>query len=500
MKGNVKRRKEEIQAIRRVKKGKYNSTKYSFKFSPYKHQEKGFHFMHAAPRLAIHGDCGTGKTAIAASFSESLIEAGEGGPILVVCPISIIVQSWLKDIEKFTNLKAISIYEPSSYKRKEKREKRLATDADIYIASFSLILLMEKELRKKKFRTIIVDESTKIKNPRSKTFRALLEVAWKADRRYVMSGTPAPNGPIDLWSQFFFIDGGQTLEPSFVDFRNKFYNRIEIGGGKEFWTPKRHAPAEVNKLIEPVSIRFRASECLDLPKQVFVTRECPMSKEQARVYKDMAEDLFVQLESGEPVTARVAISRLMKLREVTGGFIIDDSGEPHQVGSNPKMSDLDDLLEQALSSGEHKALIWIQYRWEAREILKKYKKKYGARGLYGDIPQKDKDKNIDSFLSEDACRILVCHPQSAAHGLTLTVANYSIYYSLSYNFEEYYQSSKRVHRPGQKKTSFYYFLTCPDTIDETLLSCIQDKKNVQDVIVDGKTSAESILGLQGDKK
>lgn len=478
-----------------VRSGKRIDRSYKFKFKPYDHQIKGYDFMHASRRAAIFGDCGIGKTAIASAFIESLVEAGEGGPVLVVCPISIIRQAWLKDIEKFTGLKAVSVFEPSSYKTKEKRLAKLNSEADVYIISFSLLRIMEKELRAKKFKTIIIDESTKIKNSMSKTFRSLRQVAWKSERRYILSGTPAPNGPLDLWSQFFFLDDGLTLEPSLVDFRHEHF--IQVGNDTAtFWVPKSNVSQKIYGMVNPRSIRFKASECLDLPEQTFAIRECQMSAEQSRVYNEMAENLFVELEDGEAVTARIALSKLMKLREITGGFVIADNGISKEIKGNPKAQELDDLLEQIMLSEEHKAIIWIQYQWEARTIIDRYKKKYGAAGLYGGVSQSAKDENIDKFLTDPAKRILVCHPQSAAHGLTLTVASYSIYYSLSHNFEDYYQSSKRIHRPGQKLPTFYYFLACNGTIDQSLLSCIQDKKNIQDLLIDGSIDAKSLVGIR----
>jgi len=492
--------KEEEKNISNVKNWRNERQSYKFKFSPYKHQIQGFEFMHASSNGAVFGDPGIGKTAIAASFIESMSEVGEGLPVLVVCPISIIKQSWIKDFEKFTDLNVVSIYEPSSYKRKEKRIKRLETEADVYISSFSLLRIMEKDLRGKRFATIIVDESTKIKNPQSKSFKSLKRISWKSTRRYVLTGTPSPNGPMDLWSQFYFLDRGITLEPSLVDFRYNGFNKIEFGNnGAAMWKPKAGMSKKIYDLTKSRSIRFRARECLDLPEQVFTVRNVQMSGEQLRVYTEMAEHLFVELEGGESITARIAVSKLMKLREITGGFVIDDKSQSHPISSNPKMDELNDLVHQIMATKENKALIWIQYRWEAREIIKRFKE-FGASGIYGGVTQRQKDINVDRFLEDADSRILVCHPQSAAHGLTLTVANYSIYYSLSYNFEEYYQSSKRIHRHGQDKTTFYYFLTCQKSIDESLLKCIQDKKNVQDLLIDGALDTKSLLGLSGKAK
>ena len=204
--------------------------------------------------------------------------------------------------------------------------------------------------------------------------------------------------------------------------------------------------------------------------------------------------MLTVLQDGSEISAVLAISKIMKLREITGGFAIDDAGQAHPVcKKNPKLSELDDLLEQILSDPKEKAIIWIQYQWEAQTILARFKKSYGARGLYGGVNQKQKDINVSSFLDDPECRLLVCHPQSAGHGLTFTIAAYAIYYSLSYNFEEFYQSSKRIHRAGQTRPCFYYFLTAPQTIDEVLLHCIENKRNVQDLLVDGKLDPVRLL-------
>lgn len=490
---------QENKALHSAKAGRGTSAGYPFCFTPYEHQRKGFAFMHAAPRSALFGDCGIGKTAIVAAFLDSLRLNDEldcDRPALIVCPISIIKQAWLNDIAKFTTgLLAISVYEPSSYKRKEKRLMHLKEPADAYIVSFSLLRILEKELRAMRFRTIIIDESTKIKNPQSQTFRSLREIAWKADRRYILSGTPAPNGPLDLWSQFSFVDEGMTLEPSLVDFRHEHFHQIGIGNGQAIWRPKAGMTSVIYNRIEPRSIRFKASECLDLPDQTFAIRELEMSSAQRQAYSTMAEHMFLELDDGDQVTARIPVSRLMKLREITGGFVINDDGEPKSIAGNAKAKELDDLLEEMLSEG-NKAIIWIQYQWEAAMLLDKYRKRYGAVDLYGATPPTKRDANVEAFLSNPDTQILVAHPQSAAHGLTLTSANYAIYYSLSHNFEDYYQSSKRIHRPGQHKPCFYYFLIARNSIDMALLQCIQDKKNVQDLLIDGALDSASLLGIR----
>ena len=480
-------------------KNEFPVVPYKFKVKPYKHQIFAFNAMHAGKNIAIFGDCGVGKTAIAAWFIESLYKLKElcaRDNVLVICPINIITHAWMEDVEKFTGLKVVSLYEPSSYKRKEKIAARFKQKADIYITSFSQLRLREKELRNKKFKLIVVDESSKIKNARSRVFRSLLQVSWKAEWKFIMSGTPAPNGAIDLWSQFFFLDGGLTLEPSIVDFRNAHYMSWQMGGRIPIWSPKTGSAARVGKIIASRSITMRAKDCLDLPKRSRIARRVEQTAEERRIYEEMAQNLVVELDTGEMSTARIALSKIMKLREITGGFIMDDDGQPHQIGESSKMQALDGLVESIMESGEHKALIWIQYRWEADTALKMLKKKYGAAVFYGGLSQKVKDNSIKAFRTDPKARILICHPASIAHGITLNEAQYTIYYSLSHDYEHYYQSSRRNYRAGQDKPVFEYHLVTPATIDESLLICLQGKHNFEEEMTSRAINVRDLLGIR----
>jgi SNF2 family DNA or RNA helicase len=230
-----------------------------------------------------------------------------------------------------------------------------------------------------------------------------------------------------------------------------------------------------------------------------------MNQAQTEAYEAMEEMLFIELE-GVPVTARVAAAKLLKLREITGGFIIADDKREIPLGADaPKMIELDTLLEQSIADkmGDegppNKAIIWAQYQWECKTLIKRYGKRYGAKGLFGGISNGAKDAAIKAFKHDDACRVLVCHPASAGHGLTLVEANYIFYYSLSYNFEEFYQSYRRTARAGQRRAMFYYFLICPGTIDEELKEAIRAKKNLSDLITDGQFNREELIGKRGER-
>jgi hypothetical protein len=539
--------------------------KWPAKYPPFDHQILGFHFLHSMPNPALFGDCGSGKTYIVLTHSESLIDAGQKWCLLVVCPVNLIEHVWMVDSKKFTSLSCVTLRErrpmslrasdfdlpgdPSDLSRKERAELRASRrddpeecqrtltrararrtrwvseryehNASIYAINPEnartranadrLRNLIRRRKKEGYSMCLVIDESSRIKSHTSATYRVLRTLRRLCERCIIMTGTPSPNGLLDLWSQFHILDDGKTLQPSFADYRHHTCQRFEYKGrtykddeGKtrniEGWNPRPGAALRVYRTISPRMIRFKTEDCLDLPPYRFALREVEMNREQEEAYHAMEERLFLELE-GESVTAKVAVTKLMKLREITGGFLITDKKKEIPLGKkgSPKMLELDQLLEQSIGDkmGEEgpssKALIWAQYKWECRTLVKRYAKRYGAKGLFGGISSSAKDTAIRDFDMDPKRRLLVCHPGSVGHGLNLVAANYAFYYSLSYNYEEFYQSFRRTMRQGQLRAMIYYFLVCPDTIDWELLDTLTSKQNLSDLVTDGEFNRNALL-------
>ena len=535
-----------------IKGGTSDVGDYQFKVPPFAHQVLGFRFLRDLPTPALFGSCGSGKTFIVATVLDSLVKRGEKIVGLVVCPVNLIGHVWLEDVAKFTDLtaqslrldlndrvlldraKAEGIRSDDAAGRKAllrlMRKEMLTAKANVYVVNPESVrgtksdkekqkgvMGLLRRLRKEGYQIwLILDESSRLKTRSSATYRTLREIRPLCSRCVIMTGTPSPNGVLDLWAQFHILDGGKTLQPSFTDYRHDVCHEVVLKGvtwqkggvthTATKWVEKKGVGKEVYQVIKPRMVRFRLRDCIDLPEQhPPIIREVPLSTDQMAVYADMEDNLFAQLESGEDVTARVAATRLMKLREITGGFVISDIGNAQQIGKEvPKMLALDELLEQSIADqmGDEgpplKAIVWAQYQWECKALVERYKA-YGARGLFGGISQSGKDDAIRRFKTDDAARLLVCHPASAGHGLTLTEANYAFYYSLSYNYEELYQSSCRIVRPGQRRQTFFYFLVAPRTIDEDLLAALTKKQDLSNLITDGRFTRDQLLSHRGGK-
>jgi SNF2 family DNA or RNA helicase len=558
---------QEIARARTVKAGAELYQNYEFKKEPFAHQRIGFQFLHAMLEAALFGDCGTGKTFIVTTFADSLLKAGEDWAFVVICPVNLIKHVWIDDAAKFSDLRVVGLRESTNvtvlqsdydekkdaklsfldraalrkernqdeeWKKKAKRrakarfkkklDERFGQDADMFVINPESMRTDPKERRVRdlckrllaegKQVCLILDESSKIKSRTSRTYKAIKRIRTLCERCIIMTGTPSPNGILDLWAQFDILDGGLTLQPNFVDFRQDNCREIILRGitweknGQTYnakkWDRRPGAALEVYRTIEPRMIRFKLEDCIDLPPSRFIIRDVEMSTDQEAFYRDMEERLFAEFE-GEPVTAKVIVSKLIKLREVTGGFIRTDEGvdKPFNKDST-KMLELDQLLEQSIGEkmGDEgpplRAIVWAQYRWECKTLVERYQKAYGARGLFGGISSNVKDENIRRFREDRNCKLLICHPQSAGHGLTLTEANYAFYYSLSYNFEEFYQSFRRITRPGQKRAMTFYFLVAPGTIDEELIDAIRTKKNLSDMVTDGEFDRGKFLDCRGE--
>lgn len=462
--------------------------------------------MHS-PMVALFAECGLGKTYIALNSIEQQFIRGtlSPGKVLICGKLATLETGWYDDCLKFTHMKPVVLWIGQVKNRKQKLIELLNTPADVYIINHDGVRLLEEELVKKEFDKIIVDESTILKSyvsdraNKGKFGQSLMRVSAKARWRVIMSGTPAPNGPEDLWGQMHFLDPqGFMLEKTIHDFRALYMKTVYLGDPRNPNTPKKFvpkpdAPAKVADLIAPVTFRAKIRDNLkDLPEKTIIRRVCDMTGEQARHYEEMCKSLSTEIDS-EIVDVDMALTKLGKLRQITGGFLIDHKQETHEIDDNPKIELLDDLLTEEIDP-EHKVVIYAQYQYEIEMIESRYKD-MGVCSVYGGNSSTTNLSNIKSFINDKSKRICLLHPRSAAHGITLVCANYMVFYSISHSAEENYQAQARIERNGQKHPMFIYYLLCNESIDEDIYNIVVDKQRRQDSLLDQAAASSEILKL-----
>lgn len=434
---------------------------------------------------ALFMEIGTGKTLTALSIFSQLRKYTENLKLLVVCPISLIDAAWAEDIDKFTTFTHSSL-----------RDKKFKP-ADIYIVNFEMLRtqrgdnLVNGLLKTGRF-MIVIDESSKIKSYRSQITKKLLSNRYDYKHRIVMSGSPAPNDETEYWPQITFVRDG-TFPRSFFAFRNYYFHLARNGqklasgaiinkqiaqkifqqGFKyELSSEKRKELAE---RMNPCCFWAKKKDCLDLPDQVDEIRRIEFSPEQEKIYKSMKNDLVAEIQN-KSIAAPVALTKVMKLREICSCFLMDEKGQKFTIPNNPKLKELSNLIEEI---GKEQAIIWCEFQHEVEEI----KAILGDRAvtLYGATT--DKNEPIQAFKSGQA-QFIIANSQSMAHGVTLTNCSIQIFYALSYSYERYEQCRGRTHRFGQTNKCVYVHLLMDKSIEISILKVLRRKGRAQEILDD----------------
>ena len=430
----------------------------------YSHQCVAFESARTFNSFAFFLDTGTGKTAVSIEIIKHY-----GLKTLVVCPLSIIEAAWLSDIQKFSSsqegLKAISLWASSKSKR---LEKLAANRHQVYIINFEGLKILEKELIGANFGLIIIDESSKMKDFKSQTSKCILRFANHIPKRYILSGSPAPNTPLEYWAQINFVD--PTLFPdNFYRFRNLYFFQSDYMGYKYDITPENKR--KLMDIIKRKAIFYSKDECLDLPEKIYQERIIEMSKPQAVAYKQMKIDLMIKIQD-KTISVTNQIAKIMKLRQVTSGWIYHEVG-PIKI-ADTKINELKDVLSEI---GDKQVIIWIQFHFEGHALMDIFKEK--ACSLWGDLNHDQRERSISDFQTGKK-QYLIANPATAAHGLTFVNCQYAIYFSLSYSAELWKQSQDRIHRIGQAKNVTYIYLLCNNSIDLKIYEILRSKKKLSE--------------------
>jgi SNF2 family DNA or RNA helicase len=457
--------------------------------SLYRHQKEAVEFaIRNRGCCALFHDPGLGKTRTGLEVFRYYRGKHPGLRLLVVCPLSLVNSAWGVDIKKFTDFTYASFKEITG------------EVPDIVVINYECLIsknnlpLVESLIWKHRFMCIL-DESSRLKNNKSVTTKTLLALAECFPYRLIASGTPMPNSELELWGQMNFVQP-ELLHKSFYAFRNTYFH-LERNGimrqGSRYMSKDeireifsqgwKYAITDENREllmseIKPCTHWVKKEEALDLPEKIDEIREVTLSAQERKAYKEM-EDLLITEIEGVEVTAQIALTKLMKLRQVTAGFLYSATGSALQIGTSSKIKELDEVLEEL---GNQPVIIWVQFHHEVHAIQKLISDKYGANQvttLYSDTP--DRDESINKFKNNEV-RYLIAHPRSAAHGLTFVNCSAMVFFSLDYSYEAHAQARDRIHRIGQNKSCLYVYLAAKDSIDEELLKVLQRKQSLQDVV------------------
>tara|TARA_B100000214_G_scaffold334207_1_gene276775 strand:+ start:2317 stop:3675 length:1359 start_codon:yes stop_codon:yes gene_type:complete len=398
----------------------------------YDHQKKTTDFIVANPKCMITSDPGTGKTRAVLDAHVAI-----GGRTLVLAPLSILEAAWGEDIKKFQpNIN----YGVAYAKNREKIFKQ--TDLDMVITNFEAVNFLRKNTRYcKQFDTIVIDEFTAFKNRTAKRSKNIKDIIHHFTNRIVMSGTPNSNTILDIWHPALLVDDGERLGARFFQFRSQVCTPRFNGFANE-WIDKPDAEDAVAIRLRDITIRYALSECMDLPDNITRTINTNLSKQIQQKYNLLANDSVLYTKTGT-VNAVHAGARVKKLLQLVTGAVYDEDKLVQFVHQERY-----DIVMTLVDQRAH-CLVAFNWRHERDALVELAEKQGVTYEVIDGTVKAEKRKDIVARFQAGQIKMLLCHPQSASHGLTLTKATTVIWCSPTYNAEHFQQFNQRIHRSGQ---------------------------------------------------
>ena len=420
----------------------------------------------------------TGKTRVQIELFAARRKRG-GGAALVIAPKSLLRSAWQDDFQKFAP-EMQTVVAPA-----EKREQAFAQTADVYITNTDAAKWLAQQPASffKRFDTLIIDELSSFKHHTSQRSKAINKIKKHFQNRYGLTGTPNSNSITDIWHQVFILDDGQRLGKSFYQFRNSVCQPKQVGPQPNMlqWEDKPGAELAVGHLLADMVVRHKFEECLDIPANHTYSVPYHMSPKQAKAYQQMEKAAITQLTNGAIVSAVNAAGVMTKLLQIASGASYTDGleGEDYVEVDNGRYELVGDLVEQR----DH-SVVFFNWAHQRDLLVKEFEK----RGItYAVIDGKTSDKArkdaVDHFQA-GFYRVLLAHPQSAAHGLTLTKGTATIWASPTYNLEHFLQGNRRIYRAGQTQKTETIMVLAPGTVEDKVFQKLQEKDTRQGNMLD----------------
>lgn len=450
------------------------------------HQVKAIELARDVSEFALFFDMGTGKTRTTIEILRHKYNEQCGLlRTLVLCPL-IVTANWPVEISKFSKIPEGEVKVLTG--PKAKRLEKLGSGAHIMVMNYEGLLMKELfvALMLWKPQILVCDESQKLKNGTSKRTKQAITIADLTTNRYLLSGTPILNSPMDIFSQYRVLDKGKTFGKNFYIFRAQYFFDKNVGmpSQKHFpdWSVKPGSLEKMNELIYTKAMRVKKEDCLDLPPFVRQTIFVELEGVQLKMYLQMKKDFiaFVQnMGKTEASTATLAITKALRLLQIVSGFVKTEDGNEIAVEDNPKRVALKELLEELTPN--HKVLVWAVFRenyGQIRRVCEEIGLEYVE--VYGSTPDKEKFANVNRFYEDQSVRVLISHPGAGGIGINLVSASYSIFYSRNFSLEHSLQAEARNYRSGSEIHSKItrIDLVAKNTIDELVQAALANKVEI----------------------
>lgn len=440
------------------------------------HQKVIYDWLLDNKRTIICSFMGSGKTSSCLTALQDLSLTEDVYPVLIIAPILVAKSTWPNEIKKWQHTENLRV--STIVGDVKERELALSQDSDIYTTNYeNLPWLVERLGKSWQFNTVIADECTKLKGFRtrqgSKRAKALAKVAHTmCNRMVLLTGTPAPNGLLDLWGQYWFVDKGVRLGKSFTTFCERWFYSDYSGFN---WIPQVFAQDQIQDAIKDVSLTIRAEDWFDLDLPIVNKIVIPLPKKAEALYRKMEKEMFIEIEKN-PVEAMSEGSKSMKCRQIAAGAIYTENGVKWENIHDEKLAALESIIEE---NPEMPIIVSYHFKSDLEKLRLKFP----------DSETLNNDPTVEQRWNEGKIPMLLVHPNANAHGLNLQDGgNIIVFYSMDWRLEEHLQIIERIgpmrqKQSGHARSVFVHYLMMQDTIDEDMYERLSSKKSVQEILM-----------------
>lgn len=442
---------------------------------PWAHQVRAYTYLHTHEATMLAMKMGTGKSKVFVDYT-----VNEGAKrVLILCPNNVAdvwVEQYYTHADESKKVTLVPLGRGTGTVVEKMRLARKALEVDwplvVVIVNFESAWRepLASLLLKTHWDVIGIDESHRIKQPGAKISRFCARLAKQGKKRVCMSGTPMAHSPLDVYGQYRFLD------PSIFGSNYRLFQRryALLGGPTNTWVKGYQNEKELYEKFHRIALVV-GDDVLDLPPTVTVKRRFDLEAKTRKIYQALEREFYAEVDRGE-VTVTNALTKLLRLQQVTSGYLPLDSGELTKLGGEKQQELFEVLYDLA---PEEKVVIFAKFRADL-EAIHAVADRLGR--TYHELSGRARE--LDIWKERGA--ILGCQIQSGSQGLSMVEARYCIYYSLGFSLVDYDQSLKRVHRPGQKRSTTFIYLLAAGTVDEKVLASLAKRGNVIDDIINGR--------------
>lgn len=463
------------------------SESFRLAWNPKPYQRRAIQLLLSQSAVGLFLDPGLGKTSTVLAAIKILLAKKLARRILIVAPLRPAYKVWPDEIEKWEDFHHLRW----TVLHGTQKEAKLQADADIFVINPEGLEWLTTTSTGKTLLSLVdvlvIDESSKFKDSQTKRFKLLKPWLSSFKRRWILTGTPAPNGLLDLFGQIYILDLGRSLGKFITHFRKEFFDQSPYV--KYEWKQKPDAWAKVTDRISPLVLQLSAEDYLDMPKLVSITIPVYLPETSRRVYDDVENEFVHWLSPTSVIVAANSAVAGGKLRQCANGAVYVSEGNYKEIHEE-KLDALDSLLEEFNSSP---CLIFYEFTHDAERI----KRRHPGIQILGDGISPQRFASLVDGFNDGIIPALLCHPASVGHGLNLQGAcSKTVWFSIPWNLEHYDQAIARVYRQGQREqTVSVYHLVAKDTIDERIMKTLEKKdRTQQDLLIELHRHRKEVLG------